>query len=554
MSQRGVPSSLLNTFLFSDMGDSLPDTLCPPALTASAMQEADRYTIDEYGIPSFTLMETAGRGTAESIQAAYGPLGGDAVVVLCGKGNNGGDGLVVARRLVRAGARVHVVLTSAPDELRGDPAQNLSLLRQLKEEGSAGHRLTITRLQDLNALADTVDPLAPRLYVDALLGTGLTSDVREPLRSLVDWVNERPAPTVAVDVPTGLHSDTGQVLGTAVRADRTVTMAAPKVGLLVGEGPAHTGPVEVVDIGIPSFVLDRAAEDPGCVRQTTDAAVRAWWPTRAHDAYKYRVGTALVVGGAPGFTGAPKMAAWAAERSGTGYVTCACPETVHPALDGALTTVPTVPLPASEEEGIAPEDALDAVADAADQADALLVGPGLGRAPQTERFVRRLVETVDRPLVLDADGLNALAGHIDELAAHAEGQWILTPHAGEFRRLAGEVDLTDRVRVAQEYAQRWGAVCLLKGMPSVVAGPEGKTFVGSTGTPALATAGTGDVLAGQCVGLLAQGVPAVEAAAAALHLGGAAAERYATTCDPRTMVATDLLEELPRVAKERIDS
>ena len=523
---------------------------CPPALTADAMREADRYTIDEYGLPSFTLMETAGRGCAERIQAAYGPMADEAVVVLCGKGNNGGDGLVVARRLLTAEARVHTVLKSAEETLSPDAAQNLSLLRQLGEQ--APERLTIEQLGALDALTETVRALQPRLYVDALLGTGLTSDVREPIRGLVEWVNKRNAPTVAIDVPTGLHSDTGSVLGVAVRADRTVTMAAFKVGLLVGEGPARAGDIDVVEIGIPPFVLDRVAAQPGCVRQTTDEAVQRWWLERARDAYKYSVGTALVVGGAPQFTGAPVMAAKAAVRSGAGYVSCACPESVQSTLAGALTTVPAHPLPTSDGDAVAPEAALDAMGEPLETADAVLVGPGLGRASQTEQFVQRLVQAVDVPLVLDADGLNALAGRVDELASHVDGPWILTPHAGEFRRLVGkEVDLDDRVRAAQTYAERWGAVCLLKGAPSIVAGPDGRTYVSGIATSALATAGTGDVLAGQCVGLLAQGVPPLEAAAAALHIGGAAADRYGATHDSRSMAATDLLDTIPRVAAER---
>ena len=525
------------------------DFPAPPALTADAMRAADRYTIEEYGLPSFTLMEAAGRGCAERIPSAYGPLDDEAVVVLCGKGNNGGDGLVVARRLIAVGARVHVVLTSAPDALRDDPARNLDLLEQLRAE--VGDRLTLSVLGDLDALTNTADRLAPCLYVDALLGTGLTSEVREPIRSLVDWVNERPAPAVAIDVPTGLHSDTGAVLGTAVRADRTITMAVPKVGMFVGEGPAHTGSVETVDIGIPAFVLDRVAQEPGCVRRTTDAAVQDWWSPRSADAYKYSVGTAMVVGGSPRFTGAPTLASKAAVRSGAGYVTCACPESAQPAIAGKLTTVPTLALPATGA-GLSP-DAAAAVAD--ERADALLVGPGLGRTDATRQFVHGLIETVDAPLVLDADGLNALADLDADWTVHADPSWILTPHAGEFRRLTeADVDLEDRVRTVQEHARRWNVVLLLKGQPSIVAGPEGRTYLGSTGTTALATAGTGDVLAGQCVGLLAQGVPPLEAAATALHLGGAAAQRYAATRDPRTMAASDLVEELPRATHERIGS
>ncbi|PSQ97675.1 MAG: bifunctional ADP-dependent NAD(P)H-hydrate dehydratase/NAD(P)H-hydrate epimerase [Bacteroidetes bacterium SW_9_63_38] len=516
-------------------------------LTAEAMQAADHFAIEEYGLPSFTLMETAGRGSAEVIRTDYGPLDDAAVIVLCGKGNNGGDGLVVARRLCAFGARAHVVLTSEPDALSEDSAHNLSLLRPLRDEVGE-EQLTIDVLDTLGALTETAHRLQPRLYVDALLGTGLTSELREPVRSLVDWVNDRPAPVVAIDVPTGLHSDTGAVLGAATDAAQTVTMAAPKVGLYVGEGPEYAGTVTPVDIGIPAFVLDRAAEKPGCARRTTDAAVRAWWPPRASDAYKYSVGTAMVVGGSSRFTGAPTMAAQAASRSGAGYVTCAGPASVQDTLAGHLPDIPTLPLPEADA-GLSP-DAAQRIVD--ERADALLVGPGLGRTDDMARFVERLIETTDQPLVLDADGLNALADMEADWTEHAGPRWILTPHAGEFQRLAGDVDLTDRVRVVQEHAREWNVVLLLKGQPSIVAGPDGTTYLGSTGTPALATAGTGDVLAGQCVGLLAQGLDPVPAAAAALHLGGAAAQRYAETRDPRTMTAPDLVDELPWALRERL--
>lgn len=519
----------------------------PPVLTAKAMQRADQFTIEEYGIPGFTLMESAGRGCADYIESVYGPLDQVPVLILCGKGNNGGDGLVVARRLFAAGARVHVLFTSSSEELREDPARNLDLLRQLQDE-SEGARLTVSSIENVDTLSETADSLQPRVYVDALLGTGLTSELRPPIDRIVEWLNARSAPTVAIDVPTGLHSDTGEILGAAVRAAHTVTMAATKVGLLVGDGPSCAGSVAVVDIGIPAFVLDRAAEDPGCVRSTTDGAVRTWWPSRAPDAYKYSVGTAIVVGGSRRFSGAPALAAKAATRSGAGYVSCACPETVQPVLANTQPTVPTLSLSTTGEDGISP----DAVEDLLDErAEALLVGPGLGRAPDTQRFLHRLFRMMDRPLVLDADGLNALST-LDDWPQYADETWVLTPHEGEFRRLAESVDLSDRVRVVQKYAQRWNVVLLLKGAPSIVAGPDGTTYVGSTGTRALATAGTGDVLAGQCVGLLCQGLDPVHAAAAALHLGGAAAQRYADTRDVRTMSPVDLLDELPYATRERL--
>jgi len=524
-----------------------------PALTADAMRSADHHTMETFGLPSVTLMEVAGRGAAASIEETYGPIEDTPVLILCGKGNNGGDGLVVARHLFEAGARVHVVLTAEQNALSDEPARNLDLLRTLQSESPAGERLTVHVFDGLDTLEDCIHSPAPHLYVDALLGTGLTSAVRTPVRSLVEWVNRQRAPVLSIDVPTGLHSDTGAVLGVAVKADYTVTMAAPKVGLLVGQGPTCAGTVEVVDIGIPSFVLGEAAKMSGCAYQTSDDAVRTWWPERSRDAYKYSVGTAMVVGGTPRFSGAPSMASKAAVRSGAGYVTCACPETVHSTLAGTHPSVPSLPLPTAAEGGIAPDAALRTLAE--ERYDALLVGPGLGRHPSTERFVRRLAETTDVPLVLDADGLNAVAGHIDDTLKAADGQRILTPHPGEFRRMVGaDVDLTDRVRRVQEYAERWNVVLLLKGHPSIVSDPNGRTYLASTGSSALATAGTGDVLAGQCVGHLAQGMSPLHSAATALHLGGAAARRYGATRDPRTMAATDLIDELPRAARERLGS
>ncbi len=524
-----------------------PDAL-EPVLTAEAMREADRFTIEDYGVPGFTLMETAGRGAADAIEGVFGPMAGKTVTCLCGKGNNGGDGFVVARVLHARGARVRVVALNGPEAMTDDAAHNWRLLERLAEHDDDG-RLTLARFENLGqgAAFGQAD-----LHVDALLGTGLTSALRAPILGLVEWLNEQAQPTVALDVPTGLHCDHGGVLGAAVQAALTVTMGALKAGLLLGQGPRLAGRVEVVEIGIPQVALDRAQGLPGCALRPTDAAIRAWLPQRAHDAHKYSAGMALVVAGSPGMTGAPVMASVAAARAGAGYVTCACPEDLQPLLASRLTEVTTLALPAAPGDGLDADGALAALQPRLEKARALLVGPGLGRHPATQAFVLRLLQQVEMPVVVDADGLNALAQAPDLVARHARGRWILTPHAGEFARLAGsEVDPTDRIRVAQDYARRWQCVLLLKGMPSVVAGPDGAAYVGATGNPALATAGTGDVLAGQCVGLLAQGLSPLRAAVCALHTGGAAADRYAARRPPSSMMATDLLDELPRVLQER---
>lgn len=542
----------MNPVSFVPTPSHAPDAM-PPVLSAEAMRTADAFTIDTHGIPSFTLMESAGRVAADRIAARYAPLQDETVVVLCGKGNNGGDGLVVARQLLARGARVVVVNLYPDDALRDDPARNLHLLQQWADHAD-GDRLNLMTVEAMDAFAGAMAPLQPTLFVDALLGTGLTSALREPIRSVVAWLNEQSAPTVALDVPTGLHTDTGAVLGRAVAADCTITMGALKAGLLIGEGPRVAGAIDVAEIGIPHFALDQAAAAPGCARYSTDAAIRPWLPERTHDAHKYTVGMAVVVGGAPEYTGAPALAARATARIGAGYVTCACPPVVQSALSGAMPEIPTLALPTSED-GLAPQPALDALAPALEKARALLVGPGLGRSTATQQFVRMLLRSTDVPAVIDADGLNALAGYIDDLSAHARGRWILTPHAGEFRRLAGDdADLNDRIRTAGTYARRWNSVLLLKGLPSIVGCPDGTVYINSTGNPGLAVAGTGDVLAGFCAGLLAQGASPKHAAVSALHIGGAAADRYAAHYDARSMQAPDLIAQIPHVLHERFSS
>jgi NAD(P)H-hydrate epimerase len=522
--------------------------LMPPLLTAEAMREADRRTMVDFGLPGFTLMENAGRAALDPILRHFGPVAGKTVVCLCGKGNNGGDGFVVARGLHAAGARVYVVALAGAGGMPSDAGLHHRLLERVAETDP--HRLVLRPYEDPAILA-TLPPAD--LCIDALLGTGTVAGLRPPLPTLVAWLNEQPCPVAALDLPTGLHTDTGAVPDTAVVADLTVAMGAAKPGLFLGEGPRHAGTVVVVEIGIPEAILRAEATRPGCAWHTTDAAVRGLLPTRPHDAHKYTTGTTLVVAGSPGLTGAPVMAAQAAARVGSGFVVCACPEPVAPTLALKLTEVTLVPLPVTAEGGLDPVRAVAALQPALDRARALVVGPGLGTHPHTQAFVRALLAQTARPVVLDADGLQALVGETPAaLAARSQGRWVLTPHLGEFRRLAGApVDVADRIGVAQAYARRWNAVLLLKGAPSVTAAPDGIAWVNRTGNAALATAGTGDVLAGLCGGLLAQGLTPAQAAVCATHLGGAAADRYAAHHSARSMQATDLLEQLPLVLHER---
>ena len=518
-----------------------------PVLTAEAMREADRQTIEEYGIPGFTLMESAGRAATQAIQAFFGPSLQQALIC-CGKGNNGGDGLVIARQLYLAGSKVTVVHLGNEQNSTPDTAQNLQLLRQLVRHDTE-NRLQLIPFQSV----EQIDALTcGHLLIDALLGTGLTRELSGAPRALVDWMNQRPEPVVAIDIPTGLDSNLGIVHGTAVRARLTVTMGALKTGLLINEGPEYTGPVEVAEIGIPPFILAQQARQPGCGWQATDRAISRWLPQRKRETHKYQIGMALVIAGSPGLTGAPQLASLAAARIGAGAVVCASPRSVQPILASRFTEVMTMALPETEAGTISPE-AIETLQPRLTRARALLVGCGLGRHPQTTLFVHQLLQTTRLPGVIDADGLYALAGHTDLLTQHAKGRWILTPHLGEFKRLTGDkpVDFTDRLTLAQQYAKAWNCVLLLKGMPSIIASPDGQVFVNATGNPGVSSAGNGDVLAGLCAGLLAQGLSPLQAAVAAVHIGGAAADCYAHSRDPRTLLASDLINLLPELLKER---
>jgi NAD(P)H-hydrate epimerase len=522
-----------------------------PILTGAAMRGADDETISELGIPGFTLMETAGRATADAISSLIQPVQERAFGVLCGRGNNGGDGLVIARRLALEGGRVIVMMLGKEDDLSADASTNLSILRKLIELDPS---LDAEVLQYESE--DSLDALAScDVLVDALLGTGIESEVREPIRSIVTWINQLDAAVVSVDIPTGLSTDTGRVLGAAVEADLTVTMAAMKVGQLVNDGPKHTGWLEVAEIGIPPVVLEKHAVSDGCAWTTTDEEVTGWFSPRASQAHKYSAGTVVSALGSKKFPGAAVMASTAASRIGAGYVICGAPKSIQDTLASRLTDVTIVPLKETVDGGIA-ASARQGLEERLSRATAILIGCGVGRESDTLTFVREMIDKAEVPGVIDADGLYALSKDKDVLRKPKGKEWILTPHWGEFRMLVGQDDLdgTDRVRLASRYAREWGSVLLLKGMPSIVGCPDGRVFINRTGNTGVATAGTGDVLAGFCAGLLAQGMPPVEAAVSGLHIGGAAADLFAARADSRTLVATDLIDLIPETVKVRFST
>jgi len=490
-----------------------------PLYEAEEMRAVDSWAIERQEVPSLDLMERAGAGLARAVARVAGP---GPVCVLVGRGNNGGDGLVAARLLREEGRPVRVLAPAPVDDLEGDPAANLARL-----PGEGPEPFEAAALEGAGAV------------VDCLLGTGFSGEVREPLASAIAAVNAQDAPVVACDVPSGVDASSGEVAGEAVRATATATFHGPKVGLYVAPGAHHAGEVEVVEIGVP-----RCAPAPAAAGLIA-GRVLGGYPRRTRDGSKFTSGTVVVAGGASGLTGAPAMAAMAAQRAGAGYVQVAVPAPAQATLSLRLLEAMTRGLP--DRDGSHTPEGVKELAGMAERAGAVVLGPGLGRAEPAVAFAREAARVLETPLLIDADGLNAHAGRLESLRARA-APTVLTPHAGELGRLL-ERDSAEvgrhRLVCAREAAERSGAVVLLKGDDTIVAAPGGPVAVSPGATPALATAGTGDVLSGLIGALLAKGMEAFEAAAlgtlAHVRAGFEAAGRHGAD----HVIAGDVIDALP---------
>lgn len=496
-----------------------------PLYTADEMRVLDRWAIEHEGIPSLDLMERAGGEVARAIMALEidGP-----VRIVCGRGNNGGDGLVVARLLREHGLSVDALLLFGREDLSADARANLERVeaRQVEVDGlsAALHRSA--------------------LVVDAILGTGFTGSPRPPLDTAIESINAAGATIVAIDVPSGVDASTGEVAGACVKADLTVTLQAPKLGLWIAPGKTFAGRTEVVDIGIPPDGAGRPApSDAGLIAP----AVLDLLPRRVPAGNKFQSGSVLVVGGSTGLTGAVCMACDGAMRAGAGWTRAAVPASLNQIFEVKLTEVMSVPLP--DDAGHLLEDAADAVLDAAARADAVALGPGLGREPGSFSLAQTLVEQIEQPLLVDADGLNALAQANLAPATRRSAPLVLTPHAGEMARLlATESRAVEakRLSAARETAERSGAVVVLKGDDTLVAsGRSGEVAVNSGGSPALATAGTGDVLSGVITAFIARGLDAFEAACAGVYVHALAGREAARRLGAESVIAGDVIESLP---------
>ncbi|MBW1741091.1 MAG: NAD(P)H-hydrate dehydratase [Deltaproteobacteria bacterium] len=514
-------------------------------VTAQQMKEMDRLTIESFGIPGIVLMESAGRGAVDALLRRFPDIYHMKVGIAAGRGNNGGDGFVIARYLASNNIELAVFLLSEKQHVQGDAATNLTLLEQM---GIPVHEIPDT------ASFESHQPQMRQydLWVDAMLGTGLKSDVRGRFKEVIDFVNTLQKPIMAVDIPSGLDSDTGKPRGACIRATMTVTFGLPKIGQVVLPGAELVGTLEVVDIGIPPAVVYEVGPKYHLLTQNL---IKASFKPRTLQAHKGTTGHLLVVAGSPGKTGAGIMTSRAAMRMGAGLVTLGIPKSLNMAMESQLTEVMTEPLPETPSQTLG-LSAYERIMSLLEGKKGLAIGPGLGTAKTTQNLVRKLVQTSPVPVVIDADGLNSLIGDLTYLK-NLKAPVIMTPHPGEMARLVGTTPSLvqqERMGVARNFATTHKVYLVLKGARTVVAHPDGTVFINPTGNPGMASGGMGDVLTGIIAGLIVQGLPVHEAVNAGVYLHSSAADLLARNKGPVGFLASDVIEILPEHFKELVEA
>lgn len=502
--------------------------------TAEEIRQLDREAIENFGIPGVVLMENAGLHVVRAMNARFPRLKDQKALVVCGKGNNGGDGLVVARHLDNQGVEVRVTLLAEKTLLKGDAKINFDVAEKMNIP-----IVEITSNEQLPAFRNLL--LQADVVIDAILGTGLNDAVKGLYKHIIESINKSRKPIIAVDIPSGLSADTGMVYGSCIKADATVTFAIPKRGVILYPAADYVGDLEVVDIGIPKKLI---SSSPIKVHLLEYANIQGVFRKRMPNTHKGTYGHVLVIAGSPGKSGAALMAGRSALRAGAGLATLAIPENLRMPLEIPTLEVMTVSLPETIK-GTISIDAYDEIMKLAQDKRVVAIGPGLTTHPSTVELIFRLIRTLEIPMVIDADGINAVSQN-PEILLEAKAPVILTPHPGEMARLVPNIRIqNNRIPVAQETARKYNSFIALKGVRTIVASPDGNVFVNPTGNPGMATAGTGDVLTGIIAGLVAQNIIPVEAAKAGVFLHGVAGDLVAQEKGEYGLLAGDLIDAIP---------
>ncbi len=512
-------------------------------LTSKQMKEIDRRAIQELGILGPILMENAGQKIFESIQKRFPDLRKEKIVIIAGKGNNGGDGFVVARHLLNHGSDPVVLLLSSKKDVKGDAAVNLKIAEQI------GIKICeIISQKDLNLQKGKI--LLSSLLVDSIFGTGLTKPAEGIYIKVIELINKSKAFKIAVDIPSGLSSDTFQIIGPCVKADLTVTLAAPKIAHVFPPAEEYIGDLEVADISFPSFLFENEDLKLELVEEET---VRPYFKKRKKDAHKGTYGHLFIISGSLGKTGAAVMAGKAALKMGAGLVTVGTPESCLPIVARSMDELMTEPLPETPEKTLSYE-AVKKTETLLKGKDALLIGPGISTHRSTAEFVLSLLPKIKIPVVIDADALNILASKPKALKSLPKPA-ILTPHPGEFARLLNlptrEV-VKRKLELVPQFVTEYGVYLVLKSYRTLTATPEGRVYINSTGNPGMATAGSGDVLSGMVASMIIQEKNLLEAVLAAVYIHGLSGDLGAQKLGEKTLIAGDIIRELPRSIKSLI--
>jgi len=503
-------------------------------VTSELMRQIDRAAIENCQIPSETLMENAGGGITERLllQNIIDPSQNNQVVVICGKGNNGGDGFVVGRYLHNAGVDVRIYFIS--------PVGKLSRDAEINYDKAVACKIAI---DEITKISDLPDSLECTHMIDAIFGTGFEGAPHGLAAELIEYINLQNASVISIDLPSGLNSDNGTHADVVVNADYTFTLALPKYGLFLSPGRELSGHVEVVPIGIPDDVIEKFKLPHQLI---TADLVASKLPKRKPDGHKGDFGYLLIIAGSTGLTGAAALTAQCAMRSGCGMVRVACPSSVQPVLAGKLTEIMTHPLPDVAKKGALALRGLGEIRRLALDYDALALGPGIGRHHETVELIQRFVADNEKPIVIDADALYALGSKTNALK-DSKAPTVLTPHAGEFKRLTGDnvpTDIHKRFEVAKSFAQEYNVTLLLKGSPTIIAHPSGRCYLNPTGNSGMAKGGSGDVLTGIIASLMAQGLSTEDAAVCGAYIHGLAGDFAADALTPRAMMAGDMIDFL----------
>lgn len=508
--------------------------------TSQEMRNIDRRTTDKYGIPSLLLMENAAHGILRVIEDNYGPLKGRKTTIICGKGNNGGDGLAVARLLHNRDAVVQVILLADTEELKGDAETNLNIALKM------GIDIQTKGSYDIWAVRNALNH--SYLIIDAIFGTGLSAHVTGEHLEIIELINDSGRTVISVDIPTGINSDTGEVMGDAVKADATITFGLPKRGHFLYPGSELTGKLHIVDISIPELAIE---EEGICLNLLTEDDMGKLIPDRLANSHKGSFGHVLIIAGSMGKGGAAAMTSLSCLKTGAGLVTLATPISVQPVIAGMIAEVMTCPLPETEDNTIGLH-AIGKISAIAKDKDVVAIGPGLTTNRETVEVTRKIIKELNVPVVIDADGINAFIGS-PELLKDRKTFTILTPHPGEMAGLTGKSSSDiqkDRIGVARDFAVNYGVFLILKGAHTVIAEPSGSVHINPTGNPGMATAGTGDALTGIIAGLIAQNIDISSAVRLGVYLHGLAGDIAAKEKGMTGMIAGDLIERIPEAIRQ----